>query len=603
MSIVAIVLDQANREEMHGWASYVAGAFGESLDIIHVLSEGAGEADDVGPGLVFDGPEDSDIRSAKVSLEGARRAIADHLDGRRPSLLLMDRRGGRRGARANLAREWFASASCDTICLRFPEDGGRGGGRILIPSAGGGHSRAALRFGKKLVDASEGGELVPLLVEPEVGEVAADVGRARLRTILSRCGIDDGDESVRPTVVLDDDPSSAIHAVAKDGSYDLMLIGASGAGGVHRALFGTLPDRLLSGDSRVAVGVFRRAIPLRQRLRQRIGRWLHFRIPQLDRESRVALFANLESNARWSFDFMALICLATALAALGLMLDSAAVVIGAMLVAPLMTPLLGAGLALVQGNFPLMRECARAILYGFISALVIGVLLGVFGRFYGLTHQMSMRGSPDVPDIAVAFLSGVAAAHCIARPQLSSALAGVAIAAALVPPIATVGITLALGEPLVARGAALLFGTNVVFVILGAASSFFAAGVRASRPDRERRNRVWAQRVLLVLVVSAAVLAIPLGSVLFEKVAGARGFRPRMNATVEESTSGRGKIIEMSVRERSGTRVLEIGVYLPQGAGDGLGAALEDAASDYFGKQVEVRLWTKQFVEHRSEDP
>ena len=87
-------------------------------------------------------------------------------------------------------------------------------------------------------------------------------------------------------------------------------------------------------------------------------------------------------------------------------------------------------------------------------------------------------GGPNLLDMGVAFLSGIAAAYCLARPGLSSALAGVAIAAALVPPIATTGIAIAFGELSVAAGAALLFATNVVAIILGSALNFWVAGIR-----------------------------------------------------------------------------------------------------------------------------
>ena len=97
-----------------------------------------------------------------------------------------------------------------------------------------------------------------------------------------------------------------------------------------------------------------------------------------------------------------------------------------------------------------------------------GVLLGPFGVFYGVTDQMQSRSEPDVPDMLIAIISGMAAAYCYARPRLVSALAGVAIAAALIPPIATAGIAIAMNEQKIAIGATLLFTTNVVFIITGA---------------------------------------------------------------------------------------------------------------------------------------
>ena len=115
--------------------------------------------------------------------------------------------------------------------------------------------------------------------------------------------------------------------------------------------------------------------------------------------------------------------------------DSAAVVIGAMLVAPLMSPLLGCGMAIVQGNLPLFRNSLKAVLFGFLVALAIGVVLGFISPMGELTDELRARGGPTVLDMLVALLSGIAAAYCNGRPNLSAALPGVAIAAALVPPL------------------------------------------------------------------------------------------------------------------------------------------------------------------------
>jgi uncharacterized membrane protein len=95
-------------------------------------------------------------------------------------------------------------------------------------------------------------------------------------------------------------------------------------------------------------------------------------------------------------------------------------------------------------------------------------------------------------------------------------LAGVAIAAALVPPIATTGIGIALGEPEIVSGSTSLFATNVVFIILGASITFVAVGVRG---DSDGKNgRIWVNRVILALIVFGAILLIPLGSTLIERL-------------------------------------------------------------------------------------
>ena len=254
----------------------------------------------------------------------------------------------------------------------------------------------------------------------------------------------------------------------------------------------------------------RREWKMLHRLRHRLGRWLDLAIPQMARAERIGVYEKLHSGSEWNFDFMTLISLSTAIAALGLLQDSSAVVIGAMLVAPLMTPILGAGLALVQGNLPLLRTAGRAIALGYLMALLISLMLGLAFPIPELTPQLEARGGPTLLDMGVAFLSGIAAAFCLGRPGLLAALPGVAIAAALVPPIATTGVCLALGENAYARGSALLFGTNVVAIILGAAISLYASGVRGKRGAGSHQR--WVRYSFLVLLLGTAALLFPLRS-------------------------------------------------------------------------------------------
>ncbi|HAA55270.1 MAG TPA: hypothetical protein DCE42_10975 [Myxococcales bacterium] len=221
------------------------------------------------------------------------------------------------------------------------------------------------------------------------------------------------------------------------------------------------------------------------------------------------LFERLDRGARAEFNFITLICLSTAIAALGLIQNSGAVVIGAMLVAPLMTPMLAAGLGIVQGNIVLFRTSLHSVAVGFLCSLIVGYVFGkVAFPLYSLTPELAARGGPNVLDLIVALLSGVAAAYAMGRPGLLEALPGVAIAAALVPPIATVGISISIGEYGNALGAAMLFGTNLIAIILASAIALYALGIRP-RLDEEK-SRPWARHILLILSVSVMAIAIPL---------------------------------------------------------------------------------------------
>lgn len=416
-----------------------------------------------------------------------------------------------------LNRKIFDRAVCDSVLIRLGARKMEECDTVLIPSAGGPHSCLALRLGSRIANRFEG-TITPLYIEPEIGQEEGEaVGHRILRRVLLEAGLNPDDKDhIQPRVVVANSVSRGISQAAHERSYDVVLVGASNSLSVKRKLFGAVPERMLEGADAMAVAVIRKRHPVAHRVRDALERFFQLRVPQLDRDSRIGLFERLQTQSKWSFDFMALMILATGIAALGLVQNSPAVVIGAMLVAPLMTPLLGSGLSLVQGNLPLMRTCLRSIFLGFFLALSVGSLLGWIAPLSGLNSELLARGNPSALDFGVAALSGFAASYCIARPGLSSALAGVAIAAALVPPIATVGISLTLQEWRNAEGAALLFGTNVVTIILSSSCTFFAMGVRGQTGTK----MLWVRRVIVLLLIVLSLLMIPLATVLVKSASG-----------------------------------------------------------------------------------
>lgn len=409
---------------------------------------------------------------------------------------------------SSLARRLFQASPCHTVLFHAGATDGSACRRLLVPTAGGPSARQALVLADRLARA-EGAVMEPLYVEPAAmgreGE-AELVGREILERALTSAGVS-GKEHVQPRVVRGDKLSAAIESCIEP-EHDLVLLGASHVGVVRKLLFGTVPERLLDRPDGLAVGVVRERWNLGDRLRAQVGRWLDLRIPQLSREQRVDLYRRIQSGSEWSFDFLFLIALSTLIAGLGLLQSSAAVVIGAMLVAPLMTPILGIGLALLQGNWPLLRSASRAVTSGYLLALLLGGVLGRLTAPSELTAELWARGGPTLLDMGVGFFAGLAAAYCLGRPGLTAALPGVAIAAALVPPIATTGIALARAEWDLAEGSSLLFGTNVVAIVLGCAASLYAVGVRAREQPTASQRRT---RLLVVgLMAVLCVLAVPL---------------------------------------------------------------------------------------------
>jgi len=238
--------------------------------------------------------------------------------------------------------------------------------------------------------------------------------------------------------------------------------------------------------------------------------FIHRRLkfPLLEREDRVALAERVNQSTPASVDFIMMMTLASVLASLGLMQGATAVVIGAMLVAPLMGPLLGAGLAVVQGNLKLFRDASVAIGIGVGLGLVVSLAVGFLNPGFEPSLEIEARGNPDLLDLGIAFASGMVAAYAQGRPNVASTLAGVAIAAALIPPLAVVGLATAAELPVIAGNAAILLVTNLVAITLGAGLVFRMLGVRVMKPEAE--GPAWARRAVILLVLSAMLLTAPL---------------------------------------------------------------------------------------------
>jgi uncharacterized hydrophobic protein (TIGR00271 family) len=187
------------------------------------------------------------------------------------------------------------------------------------------------------------------------------------------------------------------------------------------------------------------------------------------------------------------------------------VIIGAMLVAPLMSPIIGIGLASLTGDARLFRDSGVALVRGAFLAILMAVFLAWGNRYLPfvtlqeLPAEVLSRTRPSPIDLTIALAGGMAAAFALAMPSISAALPGVAIATALMPPLCTVGIGIAMGRWDVAGGALLLFLTNAVTIAFAGMLVFFALGFA---PKREAGRRV--PRALAISAVFTLILLVPL---------------------------------------------------------------------------------------------
>lgn len=459
-----------------------------------------------------------------------RRKVLDAVKEVSPQMLVVGKRVESKLDDPDLrfSTDIFERAACQVLVVRISDELANPDIRVLVPCAGGRHSRRALRLAAALSEE----RAVAFQLRPETGDLSEELGHQHLNKVIRKAGLKAGEVETR--VRIGEDFPAALHAEMEETGYSMLLVGASDSGTLRRKLFGTLPDRLLQKEKGVTVGVIRAERSKGHRLREAAGRLIHLNVPQLNRDERLSLFEEVESKSRWNFDFAALMVLATAIAGMGLLVNSGAVVIGAMLVAPLMMPLIGMGLSLVQGNWPLARKSMGAVGRGFCFALALSIAMGLVARFlhFGLTEQLRMRGEPNALDLGIAFVSGIAASYCVAWPKLTGALAGVAIAAALVPPIATVGIAFAMGQTDVALGAGLLFGTNIVAIVLGAGMNFMLAGISGIQ-----KAGAWGRRTLITLILVCIGLSVPLTSVMLSRLSRSERLEMAISSELPEGVT------------------------------------------------------------------
>ena len=191
-----------------------------------------------------------------------------------------------------------------------------------------------------------------------------------------------------------------------------------------------------------------------------------------------------ESTAGKSF--IVLIVGSCVIATSGLLANSTAVIIGAMLIAPLMLPIRGMAFGILEADRDLVRTGIRAVTIGTGLAIAISALLGLSVNLSDYGSEVWSRSRPNLLDLGIAITAGALAGFAKIEEKLSSSLAGTAIAVALMPPLCVVGLWLAQWELTEARGALLLYVTNLMGITLACMMAFLWAGyspfIRARRP-------------------------------------------------------------------------------------------------------------------------
>lgn len=306
--------------------------------------------------------------------------------------------------------------------------------------------------------------------------------------------------------------------------------------------------------------------------------------PDLAGESGRTLRQSVRDDGQLTKSYMLMCGLAAGIATLGLLQSSTAVIIGAMLVSPLMGPIaaMGFGFASLDGHQ--IRDSMKVIAIGAAIGILTGILLTLLSPIRNATPEIIARTEPTLLDLAVAMLSGIAGAYATVQQKGATAI-GVAIATALMPPLATVGYGLGVANMGFAFGAFLLFLTN-----LAAIAFSFAVVARFSGAARPLANVEITPRYVIAGLAGFAVLATPLGVTLYRVTAEAKAQATVRRLIGEELRLKPENIAQLQVKwPLRGSPSVDAVVVSPQYANDAEKRLLDKLTAEW-GEQPSVSL-------------
>jgi uncharacterized hydrophobic protein (TIGR00271 family) len=454
--------------------------------------------------------------------------------------------------------------------------------RILVPTAGGPHAPIAAQLAM-LLSETYGSHVTVLYVQ--MGRATPEqMEENQQRIAQTLAGVEFSRPPEQKVVIAD----SVVEGIVREAAgYDLVLLGASEEGLFDQFIFGSIPQQIAARVPKTAIITKRYGGPTEFWIRKLMRGLLHL-FPRLSVEEQLEVREAMGNGARPGINFFVLIVLSCIIATLGLLLNSGAVVIGAMLVAPLMSPILAFSLGLVLGDVRLIRLSIEAVLKGVALAIIIAIFIGVFSPLKDLTDEIMARTQPTLLDLVVALASGMAGAYALAHKDVSAALPGVAIAAALMPPLGVVGLGLSLGDAQVTGGAFLLFVTNIASISLAGAIVFVLLGIRPETWRPETQQQIWRRLggFFLLLLVIAIPLTVIMSGVVQDTVV-----QQNVHEVLEvQIASQGGELGEVEYRvDKSGVVVVATvdSVHqLDQATVDGITTAL----SERLGRPVQLKV-------------
>lgn len=209
-----------------------------------------------------------------------------------------------------------------------------------------------------------------------------------------------------------------------------------------------------------------------------------FAITQAERKTAIDCLIDQSSP---KFGFFLLLTLAILIVVPGLFLNNPAIIIGAMVVAPLLSSILSLALGVTIADFNLIIRSARTFLIAIAITIIASFIMSLFYHDTPMNEEILSRSLPSLSYLIVAIASGIAASFALVRPNMSATLPGIAVSVSLLPAIAVTGIGIALGDLHVVTGSLALFGLNLLGIIFSSIVIFSLFGFYVARKESEKK--------------------------------------------------------------------------------------------------------------------
>ena len=229
----------------------------------------------------------------------------------------------------------------------------------------------------------------------------------------------------------------------------------------------------------------------------------YFTRSRIDPQHLKKIRVDLLEESTLDIDYLVLILGSCIIATFGLLANSAAVIIGAMIVAPLMLPIRGLAFGAVEGNVLLFRKGLIALAVGTVLAIFLACFLGALVQLPDFGSEVLARSKPTLLDLGIAIAAGGISGYAKVQPKVSATLAGTAIAVALMPPICVIGLGLSQANWSLSLGASLLYLTNLLGITLSCMLTSLMAGYTPLH--RAGKALLWALAFTTILVIPLGV--------------------------------------------------------------------------------------------------